>query len=120
VTCGRDHRSLRGPLQLLCRLSGPPAFTGPKWSRRSDFAKLPTIQVVPNGCEQADAFTLSVLPGEPVLGPTITEERARELRQTNVNDELARRLHQHATEEMGYLAEILPTLYRRVTLDNNL
>jgi hypothetical protein len=43
-----------------------------------------------------------------------------ELRQANVNDELARRLHHHATEEMGYLAEILPTLYWRVTLNNSL
>jgi hypothetical protein len=50
-------------------------------------------------------------------GVVITEERARELRQANVNDELARRLHQHASEEMGYLSEILPTLYKRVTLD---
>jgi hypothetical protein len=40
------------------------------------------------------------------------------MRQSNVNEELARRLHQHATEEMGYLAEILPTLYRRITQDN--
>ena len=29
-----------------------------------------------------------------------------------------RRLHQHATEEMGYLAEILPTVYKRYTQDN--
>jgi hypothetical protein len=40
------------------------------------------------------------------------------MRAENLNAEFARRLHQHSVEEMGYLAEILPTLYRRVTLDN--
>ena len=35
-----------------------------------------------------------------------------------LNAEFARRLHQHCVEEMGYLAEILPLLYRRVTLDD--
>jgi hypothetical protein len=47
-----------------------------------------------------------------------SEEQIRAMRQSNVNEELARRLHQHATEEMGYLAEILTTLYRRITRDN--
>jgi hypothetical protein len=37
---------------------------------------------------------------------------------SHVNEELARRLHQHATEEMGYLVEILPTLYKHVMQDN--
>jgi len=49
-----------------------------------------------------------------------TDEQIRVMRQSNVNEELARRLHQHATEEMGYLAEILPMLYKRVTQDNAL
>ena len=43
-----------------------------------------------------------------------SDEQIRVMRQSNVNEELTRRLHQHATEEMGYLAEILPTLYRRL------
>ena len=52
--------------------------------------------------------------------PTITlpEEQVRAMRADGVNAEFARRLHQHCVEEMGYLAEILPVLYRRVTLDN--
>jgi hypothetical protein len=70
------------------------------------------------GCEMRSRFWLGLIQSrDPNL--TISAERARELRQANVNDELARRLHQHASEEMGYLAEILPTLYRRVTLDNS-
>jgi hypothetical protein len=40
------------------------------------------------------------------------------MRQSNVNEELARRLHRHSTKEMGYLAEILPTFYKRMTQDN--
>jgi DAPG hydrolase-like protein len=47
----------------------------------------------------------------------ITDEQVRAMRKGNVNEELARRLRQHSTEEMGYLAEILPTLYKRVTQD---
>jgi hypothetical protein len=52
--------------------------------------------------------------------PTITihVEVARAKRAENVTKEFARRLHQHCVEEMGYLAEILPVLYRRVTLDD--
>jgi hypothetical protein len=45
-----------------------------------------------------------------------SDEQIRAMRQSN--EELARRLHQHPTEEMGYLAEILPTLYKRITQDN--
>jgi hypothetical protein len=50
----------------------------------------------------------------------LSVEEQNALRKANLNEDLARRLHQHATEEMGYLAEILPTLYRRYTLDNTL
>jgi hypothetical protein len=49
---------------------------------------------------------------------TLPEAQVRQMRAENLNAEFARRLHQHSVEEMGYLAEILPTLYRRVTLDN--
>jgi hypothetical protein len=85
-----------------------------------DFARMTHfVRNTDYGCEMRSRFWLGIIKSrDPNV--TITEERARELRQTSVNDELARRLHQHATEEMGYLAEILPTLYRRVTLDNNL
>ena len=42
------------------------------------------------------------------------------IRAEAVTDEFVRRLHQHATEEMGYLAELLPVLYRQVTGDRTL
>ena len=40
------------------------------------------------------------------------------LRRANVTPDLARRLHQHATEEMGYLADLLPVLYRQIHLQD--
>lgn len=39
------------------------------------------------------------------------------MRQELVTEELARRLRQHATDEMGYLSDTLPVLYRQVTGD---
>jgi hypothetical protein len=36
-----------------------------------------------------------------------------------VTKDFAKRLHQHATEEMGYLADLLPVLYRQVTQDTS-
>ena len=82
-----------------------------------DFARMTHfVRNTDYGCEMRSRFWLGIF-GSRDPNVTITEERARELRKANVNDELARRLHQHATEEMGYLAEILPTLYKRNTLD---
>ena len=69
------------------------------------------------GCEMRSRFWLGLIESRDA-GVTLSEDHIRALRESNVNEELARRLHQHATEEMGYLAELLPTLYRRVTLDN--
>ena len=69
------------------------------------------------GCEMRSRFWLGEIRSrEP--GRTLTEQEQDALRKANLNEDLARRLHQHATEEMGYLAEILPALYRRYTLDN--
>lgn len=71
------------------------------------------------GCEMRSRFWLGEIESrDPNL--TISDDQKAALRAANVNEELARRLHQHATEEMGYLAEILPALYRRYTLDNTL
>ena len=68
------------------------------------------------GCEMRSRFWLGEIRSrEP--GKILTEEEQDALRKANLNEELARRLHQHATEEMGYLAEILAPLYRRYTLD---
>jgi len=69
------------------------------------------------GCEMRSRFWLGVL-AEKASGRRLPEEVAIGLRKKNLTDDFARRLHQHATEEMGYLAEILPVLYRRHTGDN--
>jgi hypothetical protein len=68
------------------------------------------------GCEMRSRFWLGLIESrDPNV--TFSDEQVRTMRRSNVNEELARRLHQHATEEMGYLAEILPTLYKRITQD---
>jgi hypothetical protein len=50
---------------------------------------------------------------------TFSEEQVRAMRKSGLNEEFTRRLHQHCVEEMGYLAEILPVLYRRETGDTS-
>ncbi|HEV2573819.1 MAG TPA: hypothetical protein VGU72_18950 [Beijerinckiaceae bacterium] len=70
------------------------------------------------GCEMRSRFWLGYIASrDPAV--TFTQDQQREIRRQHVTEELARRLHQHAVEEMGYLAEVLPTLYRRVTQDNS-
>jgi hypothetical protein len=70
------------------------------------------------GCEMRSRFWLGIIESrDPSVA--FSDEQVRAMRQSNVNEELARRLHQHATEEMGYLAEILATLYKRYTQDNS-
>ena len=44
----------------------------------------------------------------------------RQKRALNLTPDFARRLHRHCFEEMGYLADILPTLYKRITFDATL
>ena len=68
------------------------------------------------GCEMRSRFWLGVL-ADRQTGALIPEDAAIGLRKAHLNDNFARRLHQHATEEMGYLAELLPVLYRQVTGD---
>lgn len=69
------------------------------------------------GCEMRSRFFLGFV--EARDGAPQPDDPAT-LRAQLVTDELARRLHQHATEEMGYLSEILPVLYRQVTQDRKL
>lgn len=69
------------------------------------------------GCEMRSRFWLGVL-ADRKTGELLPEDVAQALRKATLTDDFARRLHQHATEEMGYLAEILPVLYKRVTGDN--
>ena len=65
------------------------------------------------GCEMRSRFWLGIIESRD---PNVefSEFDARAMRARSVNEELARRLHQHCVEEMGYLSEILPTMYRRV------
>jgi hypothetical protein len=69
------------------------------------------------GCEMRSRFWLGMISHrDPAV--TIPDAEVREMRKTNLDADFARRLHQHCVEEMGYLAEVLPVLYRRETLDN--
>lgn len=69
------------------------------------------------GCEMRSRFWLGMISHrDPAI--RLPEAQVREMREKNLGAEFARRLHQHCVEEMGYLAEILPVLYRRETLDN--
>jgi hypothetical protein len=69
------------------------------------------------GCEMRSRFFLGHVEGrEGAPAPPDPDGMRREL----VTDEFARRLHQHATEEMGYLAGLLPVLYPQVTQDRTL
>jgi DAPG hydrolase PhiG domain len=70
------------------------------------------------GCEMRSRFWLGMISHrDPII--TLPETQVRQMRAENLDAEFSRRLHQHSVEEMGYLAEILPTLYKRVTLDNS-
>ena len=70
------------------------------------------------GCEMRSRFWLGhIAHRDPALA--VPEPRMKELR-AGLGAERAQRLHRHCAEEMGYLAEILPVLYRRVTLDNSI
>ncbi|SHO67668.1 hypothetical protein SAMN02745172_04349 [Pseudoxanthobacter soli DSM 19599] len=68
------------------------------------------------GCEMRSRFWLGLI-ADRQSGELLPEDIAVGLRRTHLNTEFARRLHQHATEEMGYLADLLPILYRQVTGD---
>jgi len=85
--------------------------------RPVDFARMTHfVRDTDYGCEMRSRFWLGEIHSrDPKV--QFTDEQMAGMRKANVNEELARRLHQHATEEMGYLAEILPALYRRYTLD---
>ena len=68
------------------------------------------------GCEMRSRFFLGHIESrEP--GVTLDASQQAHIRAELVTSDLARRLHQHATEEMGYLADLLPILYRQITGD---
>lgn len=68
------------------------------------------------GCEMRSRFWLGHIAHRD---PANAVPKARETELlAGLGQERARRLHQHCLEEMGSLAEMLPALYRRITLDN--
>lgn len=64
------------------------------------------------GCEMRSRFFLghvaSRAPAEPM-----SDAQAEALRKGAAGNDLTQGLHKHATEEMGYLAELLPILHRQ-------
>jgi len=70
------------------------------------------------GCEMRSRFFLGHMEARDGAADPDTAAKA-EMRRALVTDDLARRLHQHAVEEMGYLADILPVLYAQVTGDRS-
>jgi hypothetical protein len=69
------------------------------------------------GCEMRSRFWLGLIAHrDPSI--KLPQDEIRAMRAEKLTEDFARRLHQHCIEEMGYLAEILPVLYRRVTQDN--
>ncbi len=67
------------------------------------------------GCEMRSRFFLGEMT-ERRTGAPVPEEHAAPMRR-RIPADLPRRLHRHAVEEMGYLADLLPVLYRQVTGD---
>jgi hypothetical protein len=71
-----------------------------------------------SGCEMRSRFFLGHFESrDPNVSFNETEKTA--MRQERVTGDLARRLHQHCTEEMGYLADLLPVMYRQVSGDSS-
>ena len=68
------------------------------------------------GCEMRTRFWFGDVQSQ-VEGETLPEEVRQAVRAEALTDEFLRRLHQHAVEEMGYLADLLPVMYRQVTCD---
>ena len=67
------------------------------------------------GCEMRTRFWFGDvrIPG----GPPLPEDQRAHIRKEALNDEFCAGLHKHAIEEMGYMADLLPVLYRQVTGD---
>jgi len=70
------------------------------------------------GCEMRSRFWLGDIQ-DAESGDDAPDEVAAMVREKAVSAEFTRRLHQHAVEEMGYLADFLPVLYRQVTEDSS-
>ena len=68
------------------------------------------------GCELRTRFWLGEVHHQD-LDTELPDDAVAAVRSNVLTDDLATRMHRHATEEMGYLADLLPVLYRQVTQD---
>jgi DAPG hydrolase PhiG domain len=68
------------------------------------------------GCEMRSRFWLGEVHSQNP-DETLPDEVCDMIRKAAVTDQFCKDLHQHAIEEMGYLADIAPVLYRQVTQD---
>ncbi|ALV26263.1 MULTISPECIES: DAPG hydrolase family protein [Pannonibacter] len=68
------------------------------------------------GCEMRTRFWFGDVHSQ-TEGEELPEPAKAGIRQAALTDEFCRGLHKHAIEEMGYLADLLPVLYRQVTGD---
>ncbi|MCC6306345.1 MAG: hypothetical protein IT545_14270 [Rhodobacteraceae bacterium] len=68
------------------------------------------------GCEMRTRFWLGDIHSQ-TAGVTLPEEVRRDVRTQVLTADFCTRLHRHAIEEMGYLSDLLPVLYRQVTRD---
>ena len=68
------------------------------------------------GAEMRSRFWLGEVHSQN-LDETLPDEVIQAVRSGALSDGFCKDLHQHAIEEMGYLADLLPVLYRQVTGD---
>ncbi len=68
------------------------------------------------GCEMRTRFWFGDVHHQD-LRTDLPEEVKAMVRRESMTDDFCRRLMQHAIEEMGYLADLLPVLYRQATGD---
>ena len=68
------------------------------------------------GCEMRTRFFLGHVHSQDE-SVTLPSEVVEMVRKEALTDQFCRDLHQHAIEEMGYLADLLPILYRQATQD---
>ncbi|PIO97538.1 hypothetical protein CJ014_20040 [Pleomorphomonas carboxyditropha] len=70
------------------------------------------------GCEMRTRFWLGDIK-DAATKELVPDTVAAEVRAVAVNDAFCAHLLQHSIEEMGYLADLLPVLYRQVTEDSS-
>jgi hypothetical protein len=71
------------------------------------------VRNTPWGCEMRSRFFLGLVAGRE--GQVLPEAQVQQIRAEAHIGDLAQRLHRHATEEMGFLADMLAVLHRQVT-----